>query len=243
MARTKEFEPDDAVERAMQQFWSAGYAATTPQQLVDALHIGRSSLYNAFGSKQGLFEQALARYLDREAQRVVDALDQPGPPIERLGAAVRLVIHGADADPQRRGCLVTNTATESGARDGAVAALVGQQLGQRGPTPKTLGTLKSIADCISITAAVSNTLHADGAEQVRLGAATHSAVCVFEPSDPPSKYIVVAAVCSSLSIASCSWIGKHSFSFPLLLSIIRVPSSQRTPRLVVFAALSMLKIT
>mgnify|MGYP000753506630 CR=1 FL=1 len=126
MARTKEFEPDDAVERAMQQFWSAGYAATTPQQLVDALHIGRSSLYNAFGSKQGLFEQALARYLDREAQRVVDALDQPGPPIERLGAAVRLVIHGADADPQRRGCLVTNTATESGARDGAVAALVNE---------------------------------------------------------------------------------------------------------------------
>lgn len=60
----------------------------------------------------------------------------------------------------------------------AVAVLVGQQLGQRGPAPNTLGTLKSIADCISIAAAVSNTLHADGAEQVRRGAATHSAGCV-----------------------------------------------------------------
>jgi TetR/AcrR family transcriptional regulator, transcriptional repressor for nem operon len=122
--RSKEFDPDAAVERAMQQFWSAGYAATTPQQLVDALGIGRGSLYNAFGSKHGLFMQALAHYRDHESQRVIDALERPGSPIDRLAAAVRVVARSAVADTEHRGCLMTNTATEFGERDEAAAAAV-----------------------------------------------------------------------------------------------------------------------
>jgi TetR/AcrR family transcriptional repressor of nem operon len=40
MGRPKEFDPDVAVEQAMQVFWRHGYGATTPQSLVDALGIG-----------------------------------------------------------------------------------------------------------------------------------------------------------------------------------------------------------
>jgi TetR/AcrR family transcriptional repressor of nem operon len=124
MPRHKEFDPDTAVERAMQQFWSDGYAGTTPQLLVDALGIGRGSLYNAFGSKHELYERALIRYRDRESQRVIDALDGTGSAIDRLHGAMRVVAGSAGAASRRRGCLMTNAATELAEDDEAVANLV-----------------------------------------------------------------------------------------------------------------------
>ncbi|MEU4667590.1 TetR/AcrR family transcriptional regulator [Amycolatopsis sp. NPDC023774] len=125
MGRLRQFDPDVAVEQAMQVFWRQGYAATTPQDLVDALGIGKGSLYHAFGSKHGLFERALRRYRDREAQRLVDALGGPGPVKERLRRALRELVEMDLADPDRRGCLAVNTAAELGGADAAAAGSVG----------------------------------------------------------------------------------------------------------------------
>ncbi|MEV4603192.1 TetR/AcrR family transcriptional regulator [Amycolatopsis sp. NPDC049253] len=124
MGRVRQFDPDVAVEQAMQVFWRQGYAATTPQDLVDALGIGKGSLYHAFGSKHGVFERALRRYRDRQAQRLVDALGEPGPVKERLRRALRELVEMDLADPDRRGCLAVNTAAELGGGDAAAAGSV-----------------------------------------------------------------------------------------------------------------------
>ncbi|MBW8482014.1 TetR/AcrR family transcriptional regulator [Actinomadura parmotrematis] len=112
MARPKEFDPEVAVEQAMEVFWRKGYGATTPQDLVDALGIGKGSLYNAFGSKHGLFERALRRYRDTQTAALVEMLEQPGPVKERLGRVLRLLAEMDLADPDRRGCMAVNTAAE-----------------------------------------------------------------------------------------------------------------------------------
>ncbi|MEU1984061.1 TetR/AcrR family transcriptional regulator [Nocardia sp. NPDC019395] len=117
VARTKSFDPDDAVAKAMDVFWRKGYARTTPQDLLDAIGIGRGSLYNAFAGKQDLFEQALRRYQAKETVRLIDLLDGPGSPRERVRAALTMVLDAACADPERRGCLATNTAVELGDDD------------------------------------------------------------------------------------------------------------------------------
>jgi TetR/AcrR family transcriptional repressor of nem operon len=121
MARTKTFDPDVAVAAAMHLFWRNGYAATTPQQLVDELGIGRGSLYNAFGSKRGIFERALRYYYEHETMRLIAVLEGLEPPRERLRTALSLVIEAAKVD--HRGCLVANTAVELAA-DEEVATLV-----------------------------------------------------------------------------------------------------------------------
>jgi len=121
VARTKTFDEEEAVAAAMRLFWRNGYAATTPQQLVDELGIGRGSLYNAFGSKRGLFERALRHYYDHETQRLIETLEGLDPPKERLTAALSLVVAAAKED--HRGCLVANTAVEL-AGDAEIAALV-----------------------------------------------------------------------------------------------------------------------
>ncbi|HEX5567841.1 MAG TPA: TetR family transcriptional regulator [Streptomyces sp.] len=121
MARTKEFDPDAALEQAMELFWRRGYESTSMADLVEHLGIARASLYGTFGSKHALYLAALKRYLEpREASFVRD-LSQPGPVLPAVRALVEGWAEEALRDPDRRGCLVVNAAVELSTRDTEVA--------------------------------------------------------------------------------------------------------------------------
>ncbi len=62
MARPKEFNHDEVLEKAMQVFWAKGYECTSMQNLVDAMGINRGSLYATFGDKHSLHLATLDRY-------------------------------------------------------------------------------------------------------------------------------------------------------------------------------------
>jgi len=160
MARPKQFDPEIAVDQAMEVFWRKGYAATTPQDLVDALGIGKGSLYNTFGSKHSLFEQALRRYRDSQALALVEMIEESGPVKARLRKALRFLAEMDLADPDRRGCMAVNVAAELSGVDetatelvrrmfdrteGAFRALIeeGQRAGEIAPErdPAALGSL------------------------------------------------------------------------------------------------------
>ncbi|MBO2455033.1 TetR/AcrR family transcriptional regulator [Actinomadura barringtoniae] len=117
MGRPKQFDPELAVEQAMQVFWRKGYASTTPQDLIDALGIGKGSLYNAFGSKHALFERALKRYRESQADALAELLARPGPVKERLRTTLAFIAEMNLGDPDRRGCLAVNTAAELASSD------------------------------------------------------------------------------------------------------------------------------
>ncbi|AHH97185.1 TetR/AcrR family transcriptional regulator [Kutzneria albida] len=124
MARAKSFDTEAAVDAAMQVFWTNGYAGTTPQQLVDALGIGRGSLYNAFTSKHALYERALRRYQESETARLIEVLDGHGPARDRIRAALDLVVTASLRDSGGRGCMIANAAVEFGGTDEIVGHLV-----------------------------------------------------------------------------------------------------------------------
>ncbi|MDF6045934.1 TetR/AcrR family transcriptional regulator [Streptomyces sp. JH14] len=124
MGRPKEFDPDAAIEQAMQVFWSQGYGATTPQHLADSLGIGKGSLYNAFGSKRQLFGLALRRYLEIQASTVKGLLEDSSPVKERLRRALHVLAETDLADPGRRGCLAMNSAAEFGVTDESVTTQI-----------------------------------------------------------------------------------------------------------------------
>ena len=50
----------------MRAFWKEGWRDTTPQRLVEATGLSRSSLYATFGSKKGLFLAALDLYVEQQ---------------------------------------------------------------------------------------------------------------------------------------------------------------------------------
>lgn len=108
MARTKEFDTGTALRAAMDLFWRKGYEATSMQDLVDHLGIGRASLYATFGSKHELYLAALDLYVEEAGERTLRLFARPGPVLP----AIRELIRAFADDPERKGCLVTNTAVE-----------------------------------------------------------------------------------------------------------------------------------
>ena len=112
MSRPKEFNPDDAIEKAMQVFWHKGYEATSMEDLLSAMDLNRGSLYDTFGDKRQLFLKVIDRYCTTFAGSKFSLLDQPGPALPSLRRFISGMIEGALADPQRRGCLIANTVME-----------------------------------------------------------------------------------------------------------------------------------
>ncbi len=75
--RPREFDVDEALERAVDVFWRQGYEGTTLEDLTNAMSISRPSLYAAFGNKEGTFRQAIGRYARVEMSYVDAALAMP----------------------------------------------------------------------------------------------------------------------------------------------------------------------
>jgi TetR/AcrR family transcriptional repressor of nem operon len=117
MGRPRGFEPDVVIARAMETFWTRGYAGTSPADLAEATGVGKGSLYHAFGSKRELFGKALGLYERAGAELTEELLSQPGTTRTCIRA---YLVHLVDEDlngPVRRGCLAVNTALELGGRD------------------------------------------------------------------------------------------------------------------------------
>lgn len=127
MARPREFDPDEVLERATQVFWARGFEHTSLDELCEATGLGRSSLYAAFGDKRALYLRALERYEEASAARIAAAFD--GRPVRK--ALARFLDHMVDeivAGPGRRGCLIGNCAAELARLDRGAAARVRKSL-------------------------------------------------------------------------------------------------------------------
>lgn len=119
MARSKAFNEEEVLDKAVAVFWAKGYEATSMQDLVEAMGIQRGSLYATFGSKQQLFLQSLERYGKVVVKQFLDILESKASAIESIELFfAQLVEHLLTAGPLRS-CLVTNSAIERGLRDEA----------------------------------------------------------------------------------------------------------------------------
>jgi TetR/AcrR family transcriptional repressor of nem operon len=128
MARHKEFNPDEAVEAAVQVFWDKGYEATSIQDLVNAMGINRGSLYDTFGDKAGLFEAALECYFNATPLRRLMQHANSATPRREIERLFDDLIERATSPDGRRGCLLTNTLTELCSRDDRLAKKLGSRM-------------------------------------------------------------------------------------------------------------------
>ncbi|MGY5047182.1 TetR/AcrR family transcriptional regulator [Streptomyces sp. 900105755] len=111
MARTREFDMDQATDRAMDLFWRRGYAETSLQDLLRELAIGSGSFYAAFGSKEQLYVRALERYTSLQGGDLEKALDGTAEIRPAIRKVLGSMIEADLADPTR-GCLVVNASTQ-----------------------------------------------------------------------------------------------------------------------------------
>jgi TetR/AcrR family transcriptional repressor of nem operon len=122
--RPREFEIDDAVESAMQVFWSRGYHGTSLMDLIDGTGLSRGSLYKAFGDKHGLFIAALERYFSESSAPLFHTLQKPGPVKAAIRETLIRFAQLSSAADGLRGCMLVATATEMVPHDAGVAECV-----------------------------------------------------------------------------------------------------------------------
>ena len=129
MPRPKEFNPDEALEKAMQVFWHKGYEATSMEDLLTAMNLNRGSLYATFGDKRELFLKAMDLYCTGGGiGSRLSILNQPGPAIPLIRRFVSAMLEFGLSDPQRRGCLMTNTVMELAPHEKDIALKVSRRL-------------------------------------------------------------------------------------------------------------------
>ena len=125
MARPKEFDPDEALDKAMHVFWHKGYEATSMEDLLAAMDINRGSLYATFGDKRQLFLKAMDRYCAGGGiGSRISILTQPGPALPLIRRFIAAMLEFGLSDPQRRGCLITNTVMELAPHEQEIARKV-----------------------------------------------------------------------------------------------------------------------
>ena len=124
MARTKEFDTDEVLNKAITLFWDKGYNGCSMQDVVDGLGLSRSSIYETFGDKRQLFLEALKKY-QREGLEAMKQEINTAPDIRQaMTKAFESVLPGKLNEPMQKGCFMVSTVIELASQDPEIAAIV-----------------------------------------------------------------------------------------------------------------------
>jgi AcrR family transcriptional regulator len=166
--RPRAFEPDVALGKAMDTFRDGGFAATSLDDLSEAMGINRPSLYGTFGDKRELFLKAYERYRAEMAATFAPAFDPKltvRQMLEKIYSIALDVYLAGENGP--RGCFTVMTATSEAMADPEIRPLVQKALGS---TQRTLakrfraavdsGELPPTADVQVLSQIASSTIEA-----------------------------------------------------------------------------------
>ncbi|MCB1648881.1 MAG: TetR/AcrR family transcriptional regulator [Pseudomonadales bacterium] len=114
MARPVEFEYNDVLNNATEQFWREGFEASSVQKLLDVTGINRGTLYNSFGDKDTFFKACLDHYNKMIAKDLDASLNNadlaPWAAVEKY---FDLAVLSVSNKQRSMGCLLVNSFCES----------------------------------------------------------------------------------------------------------------------------------
>ena len=104
--RPRSFDEAEALEKAIQVYWSKGYDGVTIDDLVAGMGVGRPSLYAVFGDKRTLFLRVLKAYAETKGAGAAKALLSPPTLRDSLIGFLTHVVETATNKGSARGCLL-----------------------------------------------------------------------------------------------------------------------------------------
>lgn len=112
MVRTKEFDEEIVVDRAVRAFLKDSYSSTSVTALEAATGIGRKSIYNTFGSKQALLLRALEKFAHESSVKFIEPLECAGAGREAIEHVVHSMVARVATKAGRDGCLLCLSAQD-----------------------------------------------------------------------------------------------------------------------------------
>lgn len=127
MARPVEFDVSKALNKALVLFWRKGYQATSLADLLEAMAIGRSSFYAAFGDKRTLFLECLDLFGARTKDIVMRSRTEI-PPLDVLQNFLECDFVESNDKKSQWGCMLVNTVLELANVDAELSARASMHL-------------------------------------------------------------------------------------------------------------------
>jgi len=109
MARTLEFDYNDALDRATWLFWGTGYSGASLRDLLKIMGIGEGSFYNVFKSKKQLYLDCLKHYKNTVGGKRSAALSSGLTARQGVRALFQSVLDGLDNPQMPRACLLAGS--------------------------------------------------------------------------------------------------------------------------------------
>jgi TetR/AcrR family transcriptional regulator, copper-responsive repressor len=164
--RPRGFDVDAVLDRAVDTFWTRGFAATSLDDLCEAMGIARPSLYAAFGDKEALYLASVARFRGRMAELYIQAVRSKPTGRDGILAFFREAIARYTSGEVSRGCLGVCTAAVEAPSHPAVRTALAHLLKELDDAfagtlrrARDRGELASDADIAALAALLSATLH------------------------------------------------------------------------------------
>ena len=117
MARPREFDPNDALQSAIELFWEKGYYDSSVDEVVKRSGVAKYGLYGTFGTKRELFLKALNQYAIDRHRDIQRPIRKPNASLPEIRAFFRQATKLMTQENHVRGCLICNTGIELGSRD------------------------------------------------------------------------------------------------------------------------------
>jgi len=128
MARTKVFDEEIVLDKAVNLFWEKGYNGTSAQDLVNALGISRSSLYDTYGDKYQLFKKSLLQYRKQFAGSMIEMINKSDDFENTLTDIFQYVITESLQEKFSKGCFMVNSSVELASHNSEIAQIVNSNM-------------------------------------------------------------------------------------------------------------------
>ena len=122
MARHREFEPTEVIDKSIDVFLSKGYDGAAIRDLIEVTNVKSGSLYNSFGSKKQMFKNALERFVEVSQFNITLADAETAPPRETIEKLFFDLIEVTDKRGAVGKCLISRATMEVGGVDKEITA-------------------------------------------------------------------------------------------------------------------------
>jgi AcrR family transcriptional regulator len=156
MSRVAKYDRNTALDRAVRLFWARGYFASSMKHIEQALDMRPGSLYATFGSKSGLFAEALDVYARQSGEDLQQQIEANPSVLDALKAHIQSLACACTATcaPPARACMIIKTLLEVGAQEpelqrkvNALLDAVEQKLSALLELAQQRGELRPEVDC------------------------------------------------------------------------------------------------
>jgi TetR/AcrR family transcriptional repressor of nem operon len=192
MGRPRSYDERRVVAEAERAFWAHGYAATSIEEIEAATGVNRSSLYHAFGTKEGLFDASLSAYIADVTDALFRPVEAPGAGLAQAAGYFAAVAGRFERRGAQRGCLLVNTLAERAGRDPGFAAQAAEFIARF-----EAAFSNALAASVAAGAMDANV----AADRARMLAATTLGVWLAVRVDPAAA----AAMCEAVATQVRSW--------------------------------------